>query len=205
MTYLEFDQIRLDAFREINSIATGNAATSLSTILGRKVNITVPSIMVERLEKVPELLGGREKTMAVIYFSVSGQFSGSILLIFSSSDCLGLANALTGQKATKIENLDEMGLSALKETGNIVIGSFMRVLSYGLKVKIRYSIPGFAYDMLGSILDEILTRLSLEAEHAVIMESEFIMREKAHRGHLIFILAPRSVDAIIKALGSWKK
>ncbi len=47
MIYVEFDKIRLDAFREISSIATGNAATSLSVMLGKKVDITVPNIMVE--------------------------------------------------------------------------------------------------------------------------------------------------------------
>ncbi|GAF74510.1 unnamed protein product, partial [marine sediment metagenome] len=98
MTYVEFDKIRLDAFREISSIATGNAATSLSAMLGKKVDITVPNIMVEALEKVPELLGGPEKAMTAIYFSISGQVSGSILLVFSSSESLRLVNILTGQK-----------------------------------------------------------------------------------------------------------
>ena len=56
MTYVEFDRIRLDALREISSIATGNAATSLSAILGERVDITVPNVMVEALENVPELL-----------------------------------------------------------------------------------------------------------------------------------------------------
>jgi chemotaxis protein CheY-P-specific phosphatase CheC len=79
------------------------------------------------------------------------------------------------------------------------------VLAEGLKVKISYSVPGFAYDMLGAILDEILARLSLETDCAVVMESEFVVREQIYRGHLVFILAPKAVNAIIRALGSWEK
>lgn len=205
MIHKDFDRIRLDAFKEISSIATGNAATSLSTMLGRRVDITIPNILVEQIGKVPEVLGGREKIVTAIYFSVSGEFSGSILLVLSSSDSIRLANVLTGQKVDKIESLDEMGLSALKELGNILTGSYIRVLAEGLKVKVAYSVPGFANDMFGAILDEILARLSLEAEHAVIMESEFIVREEVYRGHLVFILAPGAVNTIIKALGEWKK
>ncbi len=205
MTYVEFDKIRLDAFREISSIATGNAATSLSAMLDKKVDITIPNIMVEALEKVPELLGGSEKAMTAVYFSISGQVSGSILLAFSSSESLRLVNILTGQKTDHVEDLDEMGISALKELGNIVIGSYVRVLSDGLKVTITYSVPGFTYDMMGAILDEPLARLSLETKHAVIVESEFIVREKIYRGHLVFILAPKTVNSIIKALGSWEE
>ncbi len=205
MTFVEFDKIRLDAFREISSIATGNAATSLSAMLGKKVNITVPNIMVETSEKVPELLGGTEKIMTAVYFSISGQILGSILLVFSSSESLRLVDILTGQKADQIKNVDEIGISALKELGNIVIGSYVRVLAEGLKMTISYSVPGFTYDMMGAILDEPLARLSLETKHAVIVESEFIVREKIYRGYLIFILAPKAVNSIIKALGSWEE
>ncbi len=205
MNDFEFDQIRLDAFREIGSIAIGNAATSLSAMLGSKVNITVPNVTVELVEKVPELFGGREKILTAVFCTLTGQASGNILLVLNKSESLRLANALTGQKVVEIESLDEMGLSALKETGNIIIGSFIRVLSDGLKMKLTYSIPGFSYDMVGSIFDEILARLSLEAEHAVIMESEFLVVEKIYHGHLVFVLTPQTVTTIIKALGNWQK
>ena len=206
MTFVEFDKIRLDAFREISSIATGNAATSLSTMLGKKVDITVPNIMVEAMENVPKLLGGSEKAMTAVYFSISGQVSGTILLVFSSSESLRLVDILTGQEVDHdVESIDEMGISALKELGNIVIGSYVRVLAEGLKVTISYSVPGFTYDMMGATLDEPLARLSLETKHAVIVESEFIVRDKIYRGHLIFILTPKAVNSIIKALGNWEE
>jgi chemotaxis protein CheC len=174
-------------------------------MLGKKVDITIPNIMVEAVENVPELLGGPEKAMTAVYFSITGQVSGSILLLFSSSESLRLVDILNGQKVEQIENLDEMGISALKELGNIVIGSYVRVLADGLKVAINYSVPGFTYDMMGAILDEPLAHLSLETKHAVIVESEFIVRDKIYRGHLIFILAPKAVNSIIKALGSWEE
>ncbi len=205
MTNIGFDQIRLDALKEISSIANGNAATSLSTMLGSRVNIAVPNIMMESLGKIPELLGKREKVVATVHFSVSGQVGGSMLLLFSPSESLELVNFLTGQNVTQIDSIDEMGLSALKELGNVVTGSFIRVLAEELKVRIAYSVPGFAHDMLGAILDEILARLSLETEYAIIMDSEFTVIEKIYQGHLIFILAPKALSAIIKALASWEK
>ncbi len=204
MKYTEFDRIRLDAFREISSIATGNAATSLSALLDRRVDITVPNIMVEALESIPDLLGGWEKAVTAVQFSVSGEVSGSILLVLSSSESLRLVNILTDQKVEQIESLDEMGISALKELGNIVVGSFVRVLAEGLKVRIEYSVPGFTQDMVGAILDEILARLSLETKHAVVVESEFIVRDKVYRGHLVFVLGPKAVNNIIKALANWE-
>jgi chemotaxis protein CheC len=200
-----FDQIRLDAFRGITSIATGRAATSLSNLLRRKVSITVPNVTTEAIEQVPELLGGREESLVVVHFAISGQVSGSIILVLSSSEALRFASLLTGQEFADMESLDEMGLSALRELGNIVTGSYVRVLAEGLQVKITYSVPGFAYDMLGAILDETLARLSLETESVVVMESEFIVSEQIYRSHLVFILSPNTVSTIIRALGSWEE
>jgi len=205
MTDMNLNQIRLDALREISSIATGHAATSLSSMLERKVDITIPNILIEPLIGIPDLLGGDEKATTVIYFSVTGEISGSILLVFSPSDSLRLAELLTGQKADQIEDLSEMGISALKELGNIITGSYIRVLAHGLKVKMTYTVPGFAYDMMGAILDNILARLALKADNAVVMESELTVRKELFRGHLILILAPKTVNTIIKALGMWNK
>jgi len=203
MSQIDFDQIKLDVLREITSISTAHAATSLSDMVGKRVDISVPNILVETVEKIPEVLGGREKYVTVVYFSVEGQVSGSILLVLSPPESLRLAHLLTGEKADRIENLDEMGQSALKELGNIITGSYVRIIAQELKMRVRYSIPGFAYDMFGAILDEILARIALEAQNAIITESEFMVRKEVYRGHLIFILSPKAANAIIKALGKW--
>ncbi len=205
MKGMNLNQIRLDALREISSIATGNAATSLSSMLDRNVDITIPNILIEPLKGIPDLLGGDERAVTVIYFSVTGQISGSILLVFSPSDSFRLAELLTGQKANQIESLNEMGISALKELGNIITGSYVRVLANELKVKMTYTVPGFANDMMGAILDNILASLALEADTAIVVESEMTVRKELFRGHLILIMAPKAINTIIRALGMWDK
>ncbi len=92
---MELNQVEFDEFIEIGSIAAGNAATSLSAVLGRKVNITVPNIAFEAPAKVPDAFGGADRIATVVHFSVSGQISGSLLLILSLSESLTLASILT--------------------------------------------------------------------------------------------------------------
>ena len=204
MAEIELNQIQLDALREINSIAAGNTATSLSAMLGRKVDITLPNILVEDLGKVPEALGGEEKIANVVFLSVSGQVSGSILLILSISESLRLVNNLIGQKVVQTESLDEMGISALKELGNILAGSYLRALGHVLKMRITHSIPGFASDMLGAILDQPLAGVPLEAEYVLMVEYEFTVEKDAYRGHFIFIPEPKAQKIMLEALGVLK-
>jgi chemotaxis protein CheC len=197
---IELSQIQIDALREVSSMGAGNAATSLSVMLGKRVGISVPNITVEASRKIPEALGGDENIVSVVYFSVSGQLSGSILLMLSVSESLRLVNILTGQKVEQIEGMDEMGVSALKELGNITVGTYLRALGKVLKLRITHSIPGFASDMLGAILDGTLATLSLRAEHVVMAENEFGVEKDVYRGHLIFILEPESLHVMVNAL-----
>lgn len=200
MAEIELSQNQVDALREISSIAAGNAATSLSVMLGKKVAISVPSIMVEASGKIPEALGGEENIVSVVYFSVSGQLSGSLLLMLSVSESLRLASILTGQKVDQIERISDMGISAIKELGNITIGTYLRALGQALKLRITHSIPGFASDMLGALLDGTLAEFSLKSEHVVMAENTFLVEENTYRGRLIFILEPKSLHIMLKAL-----
>jgi len=205
MKDMNLNQIRMDALREISSIATGQAATSLSTMISRKVDIAIPNVLIEPLKGIPDFFGGQEKDMTAIYFSVTGQISGSFLFVLSPSDTLRLATLLCGQEADKIESISEMGISALKELGNIITGSYVRVLAHELKIKMTYTVPGFAYDMVGAILDNILAQLSLKSDNAIILESEMTIRKELFQGHLILIMAPKAINTIIRALGIWNK
>ena len=42
----ELTNLEIDTLREIGSIGTGNAATALSTMLGREVRITLPEVRI---------------------------------------------------------------------------------------------------------------------------------------------------------------
>jgi len=72
-------------------------------------------------------------------------------------------------------------------------------------MKITYSVTGFSFNMVGAFFDEILARLAIETEHAVIMESEFYVLENVCQGHLVFVLTQHAVASIIRALGRWQK
>lgn len=195
------DPIQLDALREISSIGAGNAATSLSTMLGQKVNMTVLGVTVEALQNVPQILGGEGKVTNAVYFSVSGQVSGTIFLILPMSESLSLVRILTGRKVARMEDLDKVGLSALKELGNIVVGTYLRAFGRVLKMRMTYSIPGFASDMLGAILDGTLARLVLKAPQTVIVDNEFTVGKDVSKIQLVFILEPESLQVMLGVLG----
>lgn len=200
MAEIELDQVRLDRLREISSISAGNSATSLSVMLGRRVDITVPDIMVESVVRVPAVLEMEENIASVIYFSVMGQVSGSIFFVLPFSESLKLVDILTGKRVGHTGDLNDAGVSALKELGNIAVGSYLSAMAKMLKMSIRFSSPEFALDMIEAVLREVLPGLCLEAEDVVIVKNGFTVERDMHGGHFVFIPEPEALKTIFQAL-----
>ena len=62
--YLNLNELQLDALKEISNIGVGNAATSLSMLIGREVKLTVPKATLAPFSKIVEIIGGAEKEVA---------------------------------------------------------------------------------------------------------------------------------------------
>ncbi len=201
MAEIEFNQMQLDILREICTVAGGNAATSLSIMSERKIDITVPNIMIEAVENVPMALDGEEKVVNAVYLSISGQISASIFLILDRLESLRMVDILTRKELGQSRELDEMGISALKELGNIMGGSYLTAIVKMSRIRITHSIPGFASDMLGALLDEMLAQLSLKTRYAVIVENEFKAEDDiCIKGHFVLMLEPGDLELILEQM-----
>lgn len=60
----DLNSIDIDALREIGSIGTGNAATSLSGVLDKKIEITMPEVRIMEYNEAIEAMGGPEKIVS---------------------------------------------------------------------------------------------------------------------------------------------
>ena len=57
MEIREFNEFQKDALKEIGSICVGNAATALSQLFSRKIEMTSPEIFLLSIEEVPRIVG----------------------------------------------------------------------------------------------------------------------------------------------------
>lgn len=201
MSEFYLSQVQLDTLKEISSISAGNTATSLANLFGVRVEITTPEILVEAIENVPEVLGGRDTVAHVLYFSISGQISGVIILIFSEKEALKMVNTLTKKHNTEFDNWGEMEISSLKEFGNIVVGTYLRFLQQNLDITSTVSVPGYTQDMLGAVLDGVLARFSLKTDFVIILGNNYLLDNEISNLQFVFLLEPTELKTILKAIG----
>ena len=192
---------QLDILKEISTMGAGHAATSLSQMLGKRIDLQVPKVWWESLNNVPSALGGAEKLVTAIYLSLTQEISGSLLLLFSKEDSKKLAQMLTGKETPLAKPLNDFEASALKELGNITTGAYVGALSQMMNFKIMHSVPYLETDMLGALLDEVLAGLALEADWVVLSETVFQIGEHAVTGHLLFIPNQTGMEKILEGVG----
>lgn len=187
----------LDFLRELSNIGAGHAATALSQLIDRQVWMKVPDISVAELSSVSELMGGREKLIRGVFLQVLGDVRGGILLIFPDEGSRALAHLLLKRGE---EHLSEIGISMLKEVGNILASAYLSVLGNMLNITLIHSIPSLANDMAGSVVERALMNIGKVGDTVFVFETELYDITEDIKGRLFLLFDHESVDVIMEAL-----
>lgn len=189
----------LDVLKEIGNIGAGNAMTALAQMLGRKVDMKVPQIMLLDFPQVGEAMGGEETLMAGIYFKVDGDITGSIMFLLESESAKALVSMMMGTPPSE-GAFSDMEASALKEIGNIIAGSYLNSLAQLTNLKIFPSVPDMTMDMAGAILSVPAIEFGETGDKMLFIQTHFFDEAKIN-GYFILVPDMTSYSKILKALG----
>lgn len=192
-----FSSVQLDALKEVSNIGVGNAATAMSALLARKIDMTVPSVNAVKLEKLIDDAG--EAEVAGIIVRVLGDIPGNILIVFQLDVAYSIISMLTGKIE---EEISEMGASVLCEIGNILCGTYMNAISQVTRLNVMSSVPAIACDMMGAILATTFIESGQYEEYILDIETVFLNDLDSDIGiHFYYIPVPGSLEKILKSIG----
>ena len=152
--------IEKDALGEIGNISMGSAATSLSALLGHKVNITTPTVKIVIMKIIKDSYP-MPYLMVEVTYTVG--INGSNILAIQSSDAAIIADLMMGGDGTNPDpNLNEIQMSAVGESMNQMMGAVATSLSTMFSKKIDISPPIVTFIDLGK--DDIVTEMAKSTE-----------------------------------------
>ena len=155
-----------DALGEIGNICMGTCATTLSTLLGKRVVITTPQVTVCQGD---EYLEGYERPVVATEVSYTKGLDGHNVFLLKKDDALLITSLLMGGGQSE-EELAEMYLSAMSEVMNQMVGSSSTALADILHVDINISPPDTKElpredKVVESVFgDQVLARISFRME-----------------------------------------
>jgi len=155
--------VEKDALGEIGNISMGSAATTLSTLLGHKVNITTPNVTVAPMNVIQQHYPLPYLVVEVAY---TVGIDGNNIFAIQATDAAIIADLMMGGDGTNPEQqLTELHMSAVGEAMNQMMGAVATSLSSMFKKKIDISPPKVNLVDFGT--EEVVTELAKSTEPVV--------------------------------------
>jgi chemotaxis protein CheC len=190
-----YTELQLDALRELANIASGNAATSLSRMLGLEVGISVPHVLALPLADAVDACGNPDEAVTGVVIPLVGDIDGVVLLLIPGRDSETLCGLLGVDAGT------EWGESALREIGNILAASCLGALSSMTGLTLTPRPPHLTTDMLGAIVSSVLAQTAASAGSALVLDSELELADEACSISFLLLPTHGGVKDLLAPLG----
>ena len=206
MGKFSFDNVNsmyIDVLKELGNIGAGNATTAIASMLNLTIDMKVPKVELKAVEDLGGAICPEEETIVGIFLEVQHDISGSMMFLMRLDSAHYLVDRLMGGMGgagSAEDGFSEMELSAMKEIGNIIAGSYLSALSTMTNLMITPSVPYIAVDMAAAILSVPAIQFGQFGDNALLIETEFgddVMME----GYFILLPDEDSYDKILQSLG----
>ncbi|NSW77061.1 MAG: flagellar motor switch phosphatase FliY, partial [Candidatus Atribacteria bacterium] len=146
-----------DVIGELGNISMASAATALSGLLRKRVEITVPEVELVNLEEAETLFPERHLLVKVVYRE---GFEGDNVLLVKEEDARIMVNLMMGGdgKEGLPETLGELEASAIGEAMNQMMGSASTAMSEFLNLRISISPPEVFFEEVERLEEEWLQK-----------------------------------------------
>nr|WP_300090022.1 chemotaxis protein CheC [Sedimentibacter sp.] len=198
---MELNEIHIDVLKEIGNIGAGNAATSLSQMLSKRIDMNVPEVSLLDYENVINSIGGAENVVVGILVSFEGEIDGVILFLLKKEFVHMILNSLLGTELQGFEDISEMEMSALSEIGNIMVSSYVNSISSLTNMTIDITVPSLNIDMSGALLDAVTAEFSEAADKVIFIREKYFCQEETIYSHMLLLPSMSSLEILLRKFG----
>lgn len=197
----ELSEMQLDALREVGSIGAGHAATALSQLVGRRVDLAVPTLQLVPMGEVPAIFGGPETLVAAVYNRLLGDLDGSILLAAPRDSSLALVDLMRNRPPGTARSFGRDEQALITHVSAILASAYLASIGRLADLSLMPAPPSFALDMAGAILEAVTVEVGTKADCAILLVTRFFETESPVDVHLFFMPDPDSLEVLLGRLG----
>jgi chemotaxis protein CheC len=187
-----------NALEELGNIGAGNAATSLSVMLSSRLTVSPPQVEICDFDTLKDKLGGADATVVGVLSPLTGDIDAMLWFVLGLGDAKHLVSSLMQDDT---DWFTDIGMSAINEIANILIGSYVASLETLSGLKIRYSVPQACVDMAGSILSVPCIEFGMVSDNALLINSQFKNGEHEINGYIMLLSEMHSFNTLLNKLG----
>jgi|GEM_PF-4704622 len=185
---------------KLGRLSARNAASSLSQLLNRKVNVKFSDLRFLPIEDIQYMLGDPGIVVAGIYHELQKDLEGSLVTLMD----LDLAKEqLSYMLKTEVDNdvlLTRKGESTLGELSNILCGSYISTICNLLDMVVIPLTPHVRIEMVGAITQDIILKLKLGTIYSLTTKTDLLIGNNVVNLHILLLLEHDSFETLMKKI-----
>jgi chemotaxis protein CheC len=195
-------ETQLDALREFGNIGSAHAATSLSMMIGKDIEMCVPELEVVPLTAVSSFVDTDGPSVGLYFKLLDGDCreNGHVYLIFPEDSALKTADMLFMREVGITLQITEEEQSALMEVGNVLLSSFGDAAAELLGITMLPSPPEYKFGMARSMIDAVAHKVGSPASRAIVFKTALSDTARQVKGYFVLLPEPATLDNILELL-----
>ena len=200
---LLFSEEQLDFLNEMMNVGAGNAATAFAQLLNREVSIKIPILKTVASHEVAPAFIDPPALVTCARMELLGDVAGEVFFVVPDEYrkiLIPLMQQAFPSQDADLGESNNLDSSIVAEIGNILTGVYLTTIHDFCNLDIYHSVPVTAVDMIQSLLDESVVKLSSQVATILLIQNEFIVEEKRITTYLLMIPALKSVEVLMGSI-----
>lgn len=178
---------RVEVLRPLFAAATHEASAAMCRWTDGVISLTLDDICELPLDKVTAELGFSDDLLTMVVLGIESEPGTVLILTFDEDNARQLAATLTRRPRRIDPEWDELEISALTETGNILGCAYVNALTRLTGQILIPSPPHFLRDYFASVLEQALVEQAMSSDTALICRTGFHREGENLNWHVLFI------------------
>lgn len=195
---------REDILRELFNVGVGQAASTLSEIIDKKINLDVPDVRILNMKRGKAELDAflqqvTEGAAMVSSISFNRQLEGTVSLIFPADKMHQFIGLCLHEEHNENNNLEfsDVDFDTIKEIGNIILNAIIGELSNTVRIPVEYTLPEVTV-LQSARADLLVTDASYHL--VLMMYITFNIEGTSIDGAIVINMTLKSLDAILDTI-----
>lgn len=179
----------------INHYIASQTSTSLSTLLSEPIKYHVMILDKKYFNPKNIKLASDEIEMCAVRLNGKGDTHIEICYAIKMKYAKMIAAKLLSQE--EVDEIDEMGSSAIQEVANIMTGSFFNAMSTETGFRVELSTPDYLQADLVSLVNDSAKHVMDPTDSAVIADAELVGEKSGIRIHMLIMQNPNNARKLL--------
>ncbi|MBD3230153.1 MAG: hypothetical protein GF329_18385, partial [Candidatus Lokiarchaeota archaeon] len=194
---IELNDIQRDALQEVGNIGAGNAANVLAKMIGKRVDMNIPSVEMTRLEDFAKKISKTNRNLFVCWSNIKGKTKATILSIFDVDDIIDLTSIIIEdfdkkqidlrKKYKNINDFPEIYKDAMAELGHIMGSHYTSAIGDLLDIRLMTDPPDMSINKGSKFSKILIDEIGLIKEISLVITTNIMVKDLKINGTFLYI------------------